>query len=78
MASLLFQIVILLGVFLPSAAGVWRNSPQKAPIVGQNRTFGTDRSSDFPNPLSAKPPLLGDFPEYRPGAREAGRETFWR
>lgn len=23
-------------------------------------------------------PLRGDFPEYRPGARAAGRETFWR
>lgn len=22
--------------------------------------------------------LRGDFPEYRPGARAAGRETFWR
>lgn len=23
-------------------------------------------------------PLRGDFPEYRPGNRASGRETFWR
>ncbi|HQU45365.1 MAG: hypothetical protein B7Z73_09320 [Planctomycetia bacterium 21-64-5] len=26
----------------------------------------------------ASRPLRGDFPEYRPGARASGTETFWR
>lgn len=78
MVSLLLRIVVLLGVFLPSAAGMWRNLPQKAPIMGQNRTLGTDRGNIYRHPSSVQRPLIGDFPEYRPGGREAGRETFWR
>lgn len=31
-----------------------------------------------PSIKPSRPPLRGDFPEYRPGGRARGRETFWR
>ena len=74
MCRVIATIIIFLGASLPVGAGLWvnRSFEPSAPAAKSQQ--------DELRPHAGRRVLVpvGDFPEYRPGAREAGRETFWR
>ena len=65
MNSLIATTLFLWGASLSIAVGLW---------VDQSKV---DRVAPAPHDQK-RPVYVGDFPEYHRGARDAGRETFWR
>jgi hypothetical protein len=83
MCNLLLRCIVLCLGSLSFEAGLYvaaQGRPERARVdspvtwgkgaVGQ-QGLGEPRRS-------RRETLIGDFPEYRPGARAAGAETFWR
>jgi hypothetical protein len=82
--ALLFESGVLAALGLAASAGPWADShtPTATPtkLAGRQDTtaFRSDASLDRWNKVAPRRPLRGDFPEYRPGFRATGKETFWR
>ena len=80
--ALLFESGVLAALGLSATAGPWADShtpPAKSiTLAGRQETFRSDANIGRRDTVAPRRPLRGDFPEYRPGFRAAGKETFWR
>ena len=84
-SQLAMRSLILLVAMLRFNAGLPADNPRpvvaatertiRRPTATQPYAIETDRQM---RRRLVRPQLRGDFPEYRPGGRAAGVETFWR
>lgn len=79
MCGLIVTTLILIGASLPSGAGLWADRTVSGRSLPTSESqAGAINRQPARRTAAGLSGLRGDFPEYRPGARAAGLETFWR